>query len=300
MSLPSVSVIVPTLGLEERVDLLDEALASIEEQTGVETVPIAVLNGTQACADVERRLREDGRIRFVRLEEADLPTALAAGRRAVRTPYFTALDDDDLLLPGALARRLSALEADPALDLVVADGFRRSGSDDRRNVGSRVDVDADPLRALLRQNWLLPGSWLARTERIGPELFDGMPRFLECTYLAVRFATQYRLRWLPEPGVVYRIGSPGAETSSRDYVLGQAAALRGILALELPADVRRAFERRVALAYHCASENARREGRRREAWRWHLASLKECGGWRHLAYTRHLLRRLPGSDRAVQ
>ena len=45
-------------------------------------------------------------------------------------------------------------------------------------------------------NWLLPGSWLCRTEAAGPKFFDGMPRFLECTYLGLRFAAECRIRCL--------------------------------------------------------------------------------------------------------
>lgn len=286
----TVSVIVPTLGLRERTNLLDGALASVERQTGIEAVLIVVLNGTRACPDVERRLAGDRAVRLIRLDEADLPTALAAGRRAVRTPYFTALDDDDELLPHALDLRVTALEAEPELDLVVTDGIRLFEGEKRPNIGVDGDVDADPLRALLRRNWLLPGSWLCRSERVGPEIFAGMPRYLECTFLAARFSIGYRLRWIGEPSVLYRVGSPLAETSSRDYVVGQAEALRGILALELPPDVRRGFERRVTAAYHVASEHARRAGRLREAWRWHLKALVERGGWKYLSYSRHLIR----------
>ena len=284
-----VTVIVPTLGLRERAELLDAALASVVRQTDVDVVPIVVLNGTRACPDVERRLRDDPAVRLVRLGEGDLPGALAAGREEVETEYFTALDDDDELLPGALATRVSALRADPALDLVVTNGLLLDEPVREPNVTDGSDIDGDPLRALLVRNWLLPGSWLCRSERVGSELFEGMPRYLECTFLAVRFATRYNLRWLEEPTVVYRVGSPHAESSTINYVVGQAEALKTIAAEDLPPDVKREFEHRIAHAHHMASEAALGQGRALEAWRWHLATLMSPGGWRYLPYTRHLV-----------
>jgi len=284
-----VSVIVPTLGLPERSDLLEAAVASITDQADVEARPIVVLNGSAFSVDVEERLRGDPRVGLVVLEDADLPAALRAGREAVRAPYFATLDDDDALLPGALARHVEALEEDAELDVVVANGIVRSGATEVLHVAPDDAVTDDPMRALLRKNWLLPGSWLGRTERLGVELLRAMPRYLECTYLALRFSGEYRMRWLPEPGVLHRVDGPLSVSRSRAYALGQAEALRGLLALDLPHDVARAFERRIAEAHHAASERDRLAGRLWDAWRWHLASLVAPGGWRYLPYTRRLL-----------
>lgn len=284
-----VSIIVATRGLAERADLLDAALESILDQRGVRAEPIVVLNGTRACPSVERRLAADPRIRLVRLAEAGLPAALAAGRAAVRTPWFGALDDDDQLLPGALELRVRTLLARCELDVVVTNGFQRTGDRDELNVPRDKDVDAGPLRALFRGNWLLPGSWLCRSERVGVDLFDGMPSYLECTFLAARFATEYEMAWLPEPTVAYRLDSPAAESRARPYVVGQAAALRGILALPLPPDVRREVRGRIAAAHHHAAEYDLRSGSLRAAWAAHVASLRSRGGWRFLPFTRHFI-----------
>jgi hypothetical protein len=292
---PAVSVIIATLGLRERADLLEGAITSVAEQVDVRAIPLVVLNGTRACPDVERRLRADRRVRLVMLGEADLPTALRVGRAAVDTPYFGALDDDDVLLPGAIARRVGEFSRRRDLDVVVTNGFRREDGVDELNIPADTDINSDPIRSLLQRNWLLPGSWLCRTDRVGVELFEGMPSYLECTYLAASFATGYTMRWLGEPTVAYRIGSPLAESRSRRYVVGQAAALRRILRLPLPVDVQRALRRRIATAYHSAAEYDRRAGDMQEAWRWHLASLRSTGGWRYLPFTRHLLRPLSWS-----
>ncbi len=302
---PAVTIIIPTLGLGERSGLIESAIESVLRQEGVSPVPLVVLNGTRGSPAVERRIRRDARIRLVTLERADLPTALRVGRAAVDTPYFGSLDDDDELLPGALEHRVELLEGEDSSDgaaavgrgeagdrslpdVVVTNGYRRQDGVDELNVAADARVSEDPLRSLLEGNWLLPGSWLCRSATVHEELFEGMPRYLECTYLAARFATGYRMRWSGRPTVAYRLGSPGAESESRGYVVGQADALRRILELPLPADVERNFRRRIAKAYHGAAEYDRRAGDLGAAWRWHLASLGSPGGWRYLPYTRRL------------
>lgn len=282
-----VSVIIATLGRPERTDLLEAAIASVVDQDEVAAVPIVVLNGTVATEPVERRLRTDSRIRFLRRPDGNLPAALQAGAEAVDTPYFSALDDDDLLLPGALAARVRVLERD-GTDVVVTNGYREYDGVRHLHVSPSTPVADAPLLTLMEANWLLPGSWLCRTDR-ARALFDGMPKYLECTYLAARFGLDFTMSWLDEPTVVYRLGSPSAESQSRDYVLGQPAALGRILELDLPGDVRKVVERKVAEACHAASEREWRAGRLRGAWRWHARSLRARGGWRYLPYSRHLL-----------
>jgi len=286
----AVTVIVPSRGQAERLDALRCAIESIAAQQDVHAIPLIVLNGSDVCPRVEAALRADGRVRVVTQGESSLPNAYLVGRQAVETPWFATLDDDDLLLPGALARRVEELERRPDHAVVVTNGYRRDGGQDVVHIQPPLDVAADPLRALPRRNWLLPGSWLCRSAMVGPAVFDGMPRCLECTFLAARFASELRMVWIDEPTVVYHVGSPLAVTRSRDYIVGQMDALRVILALPLPDDVRRALRRHMAGDYHDAADYDWRAGSLRSAWRWHVASLLEPGGWRHVTFTRHLLR----------
>jgi len=286
----AVTVIVPSRGQPERFDGLRCAIESITTQRDVCATPLIVLNGSRVCPEVAAALRADGRVRVVTRSESSLAGAYLVGRQAVETPWFAALDDDDLLLPGALARRMEELERRPDHAIVVTNGYRREAGQNVLHIQPPLDVAADPLRALPRRNWLLPGSWLCRSALVGPSLFEGMPPCLECTFLAARFASELRLVWLDEPTVVYHVGSPLAVTRSREYIVGQMDALSVILALPLPADVRRALRRHMAGDYHDAADYDWRAGSLRSAWRWHLASLLAPGGWRHVTFTRHLLR----------
>lgn len=287
---PAVTIIIPTRGLRERAASLEAAITSASTQCDVRPVVIVVLNGPRRDPAVEGSLRADPRITLVVRDRANLPAALAAGRAMVETPWFTALDDDDLLLPNALSLRLQALEQQPECAAVVTNGWRRNGSGDTLQVASHDDVSADPLRAMLAHNWLLPGSWLCRSDRVGTDVFEGMPDFLECTYLGLRLASEHRIVWRDTPTVIYTVGSPSAESASRAYVLGQVTALRRIIALPLPDDVRRTLRSRIAGAYHAAADHDRRAGSLGAAWRWHLTSLLQPSGWRYAPFLRHLVR----------
>jgi len=287
---PAVTIIIPTRGLRERAASLEAAIASAATQCDVRPVVIVVLNGPQREPAVERALRADPRITLIVRERAGLPAALATGRAMVATPWFTALDDDDVLLPNALSLRLRALDQHPECAAVVTNGWRRNGSGDTLQVPSHDDVSADPLRAMLVRNWLLPGSWLCRSDRVGTDVFEAMPDFLECTYLGLRLASEHRIVWRDTPTVIYTVGSPSAASSSRAYVLGQVSALRRIIALRLPADVRRTLRSRIGGAYHDAADHERRAGALGAAWRWHLTSLLQPSGWRYAAFVRHLVR----------
>jgi hypothetical protein len=256
----------------------------------VTTTVIVVLNGPDRDPGIERELRDNVRISLVVRDVRGLPAALAAGRALVRTPWFSTLDDDDLYLPGALQLRVRALEQRPDCAAAITNGYIRAGGCDTLHVKGEHRIHADPVRAMLDRNWCLPGSWMCRASMIGADLFDEMPSYLECTYLALRIASSYPVVWIDTPTVVYNVGSPLAESLSRADVLGQVGALQRIVELDLPNDVREAFRARIAGAYHAAADHERRAGALLEACRWHIASMLQRSGWRYASFTRHLVR----------
>ena len=285
----AVTVIIPTLALGVRSRLIEQAIESVHSQTGVRASPLVVVNGNRQDAQVVDALRRDTRVRMLMAGEADLPGALRLGRAHVHTPWFTALDDDDLLLPNALSARVLALRARLDCAAVVTNGFRRDLSGDTLHVPDFSAVRRDPLRGLMSFNWLLPGSWLGRTAAFEDELFERMPRYLECTYLAVRFATTHGCCFLDVPTMVWSADTPHSVSKSREYELGMEAALSRIVELDLPADIRHGFRRRLAAARNSAAALYLQEGDRRAAWRSHLRALRGPASWRFLGLTPRLL-----------
>ena len=283
-------MIVPSEIRRERAPLLREALRSILAQEGVDAHPIVIVNGAAADAGLRAELEQDPRITVRVTGEASLPRAIRLGRELVTTEWFGELDDDDLLLPGALAARVALLSAQPDTDVVVTNGYRQEPGGRVLQVPDPARVRADPLRAMLDSNWLLPGSWLARTTSVGAELFDAMPKYLECTYLGLRFASGYRMHFLETPTVVWRTDTPSSMSKSRDFALGQVAALQRLLELPLPREVAEELEQHLTRALHARAVLRLREGATREAWRDHVSSLRRPGGLRYLAFTPSLIR----------
>ncbi len=287
--LPAISVIMPTRGLRERHGLLHQALQSVLSQDSVAAVPILVINGPDRDPELTRELQNDRRLRVIVLEDASLPAALLAGRRMVDTPWFAELDDDDLLLPRALADRVEALEANPDCDAIVTNGLKRAGTGDTLSIQNISVVRHDPLRALAKENWLLPGSYLCRAETVGPGLYEGMPQYLECTYLAISLASRFRLQFLDRPTVVWRMDTPRSESKSRAYVLGQVTAIRRLLELDLPPDVRTRLRHAVSSASYNIAKLYLREKNLSQAWRWYFRALRQPGGWRYVGFLRRLV-----------
>jgi hypothetical protein len=285
----AITVIMPTRALPERAVLLRRAIDSVLQQQGVHVAPLLVINGPSADPAIVRELDADPRLRVTRLEQASLPAALHHGRGLVDTAWFAELDDDDVLLPDALAARLAALQANPPSDVVITTGYRRTAHGDEVNVHDTTAIRRDPLLALCGANWLLPGSWLCRTSPASERLFEHMPPYLECTWLAIQFAMHHTVHFLEQPTVIWHVDSPRAVSRSRDYVLGQVPALERILGLDLPPAVHAAFRRQISPACHEIADLRLREGNRRDALAWHLRSLREPGGLRWLPFTRRLL-----------
>jgi glycosyltransferase involved in cell wall biosynthesis len=285
----SVTVIIPTLALRERADLIQRAVGSVLSQEGVRATPLLIVNGDRHDAELVRSLRADPRVKIVRRAEKGIPLALKAGRALVTSPWFGSLDDDDLLLPGALATRVDALAQHPEIDVVVSNGFKCGTYGDTLLIQDVAAVRRDPLGTLLEGNWLLPGSWLCRTDIAPADLFEKMPRHLECTYLAVRFATSGRMLFLAEPMIKWSATTPDSAAKSPEYRAGHVAGLKQILELPLPRSFRAGLRRKLSAAYHRVSGDCLAAGRIRDAWRWHLASLVEKGGTRYLPYTRRLV-----------
>ncbi|RPH59144.1 MAG: glycosyltransferase family 2 protein, partial [Burkholderiales bacterium] len=159
-TVPSVSVIMPTLARPQRARSLRAAVDSVLSQSGVRATPLVVVNGAEYDRSLVAELSGRAGVRVTMLPTADLPGALHAGRERVDTPWFAELDDDDLLVEGTLAGRLALMRDDPGIDVVVTNGTCRCSDRDAPLLTGIADIAADPLAALARGNWLSPGGAL--------------------------------------------------------------------------------------------------------------------------------------------
>src|SRR4030095_308398 len=149
-----VSVVIPTLALRERSALVWRAIESVVSQQDVRAAVIVGINGPLRDPELVGQLYAEPRLRIVEHPDADLPAALRVGRSHVDGQWFTALDDDDFMLPGALAMRVGALRDCNGFDAVVTSGYCRSNEGDTLSIGDVERVARDPLGELVRWNWM--------------------------------------------------------------------------------------------------------------------------------------------------
>ncbi|MFP3869123.1 MAG: glycosyltransferase family A protein [Desulfobacteraceae bacterium] len=287
-----VSVIIPTLATKERARYLLRAIDSVISQTSVPTIPIIIANGLACDPGLLDSLRRRKDIRFRSMEQASQPAAIKLGRDLVDTRYFAILDDDDFLLPHAMTTRLSGIQAHPAIDVVVTSGILCNQGHEVVNISDFSDIQSDPLTRFLQCNWMMTGAGLFRTATVPSELFDGMPQYLEWTYLAVRLCVEKKkILFMNNPTVVHFGDHEFGIDKSRQATLGRPRAFERILQLDLPTHVRLFFETQLAAANHAASKLYLKEYNFSSAWSFHLKTLRCRSGWKHLFYLRDFIKK---------
>jgi glycosyltransferase involved in cell wall biosynthesis/GT2 family glycosyltransferase len=108
---PDVTVVIP---VHDNADFLEEALASVYEQTHQSWEIVVVDDGSTDPAVVSFLDSLDRpRLRLHRQENRGLPAARNAGMKLARGEFLVPLDSDDELAPEYMARLLEALRRDP-------------------------------------------------------------------------------------------------------------------------------------------------------------------------------------------
>jgi len=282
------TVIIPTLASSERSVSLVRAVESIHEQEGLCKI-IVVVNGNRRDLDVVSALKRARDTRVLELVEGDLVKALTAGVEAVTTPYFSILDDDDHLMAGAARKRIDYMDRHPEADVLVTPGQRQFM--DGRTVRVPHLNGKDTIASLLDNNWLASCGGVFRRRSVGHDYFASMPRYLEWTYLAFQLARERSVHFMmddPFPHFTI-VETPSSESRSLEYSLAMPGALAQMQDPSLPLEIQRTLSRKVGAALHHAAGRCKKSGRMRDAWRFHLASLRKRDGMKYLLFTRHLL-----------
>jgi glycosyltransferase involved in cell wall biosynthesis len=278
----SVNAIIPTLAERRRWDALRRAIASLRASTAaVDRVEIiVVVNGARWDPEVVSWL-ETQPVRLVRVAEGSAPLAQLVGRQHVTAPCFCFLDDDDEYLPGAIDIRCEVLERDPAVDLVVTNGWRCSGAREAPVFQRLESVERDPLSALFDENWLASCGALFRTDRVGVEFFENYHPYLEWTWLAFRLASAGR-RVAAVDVPTFRIhDTPGSASKSSSYAESERALYERMLSLATRDDVCSLLRDRIQNQWSMRSIEKLGRGDVRGAWVDYRRVLAYPGAWRY-------------------
>lgn len=286
----NVTIIIPTLASKARASSLLRAIRSVTTEQEVPAVPIVVANGTQFDPDLVEQLKSDRSLRYFYFEEGSIPKARNFARTQVDTEFFGFLDDDDYYYPWAIRERLDTLRADPTADVAVSWGERETPEGRRRSpAAGELDVD-DPLRSLMRSNWLTSCGGMFRAATISSEYFDPTVQYLEWTYVAFRVALERKIRFVETDRPHFFVADTSESVSkSLDYILGVGVVLDKMSAWPLPPDVRRALTAKRIVNLHHLAEQHRIKGKLAPAWRFHLQSLAHPAGFKYVPSTRHYL-----------
>jgi glycosyltransferase involved in cell wall biosynthesis len=290
-------IIVPTLAEAHRGSELMRAIDSIRSQGAAALV---VINGHRFDPSVRERLECFEGIRLLCIPEPGLPNAIYVGRCAVAREYFGFLDDDDYLMPGAVAIRESFLQEHPEVDAVVTNGLRDEWGSEPQLFKSRADLDRiekDPLAALLTANWLTPCGALYRSGTVQSDTFLSLTKYAEWTELAFRLIENYRFGFLFENTFV-QSDTPGSLSKHANQARCVLALHKKMASSVKTPGQRRLLAQRICSLHHQIAEEELAANNRGEALHHHLRSLLHAPsiGIRYFAYTRKFFlthRRVP-------
>ena len=286
---PPLTVIIPTMATRERRSVLLRAIDAIRNQDITCHITV-VANGPRRDPDVIADLGRLDDVELLMLDEGNLVKALAAGVNAVRTNYFSVLDDDDILMPSACSRRVRYMEAHPDADALITPGQKQFADERTEWMPARFNAH-DPLASLFDYNWLTPCGGIYRRSHVGPEYFASMPRYLEWTYLAFRLIRERNVHFClndSEPHFTM-FETVGSESQKLEYFMTMPDNLLRMEDPSLSGNIQRLLADKVVRALHEASTRCLEGGQLGDAWRFHVKCLGRGRGIRFLPYTRHLL-----------
>jgi glycosyltransferase involved in cell wall biosynthesis len=243
------TVIIPTAG--RRAELF-RAIASVQAIPAPGAIALVVVNGKEADTAIVDRLRRLPDVRLMLRREAGVSAARAAAVRGVDTPVFCLLDDDDELLPSALATVRAEME--DRADAAALNGYEEHAGGRRTPKFPPESFASSPVLSLLTHHWLSSGGLFVRTERVDPTVFDALPDYLELTYLGLRLACRYRVQRIDRPAFVYHLGAADRVSNGIKYLEEVPHVLRAMAKEFNDADVRRLLRRKEAAVWHSLAE----------------------------------------------
>ncbi len=196
-----VSVIIPTYNRES---ILREAIESVLNQTYKQLELIVVDDCSTDSTEEVLESIEDERFKYVQHDENQGPNAARnTGLEHSSGDYISYLDSDAVLLPSKIEKQVEAMKSSESdIGVVYCSGYSQQGNFVKKSLseGYSGDIYADLLAKDLKV--------VTSTMLIKRECFDrcgdwdqNLPSFNEYD-LCLRFAKEYKFKWISEPLVV--------------------------------------------------------------------------------------------------
>jgi glycosyltransferase involved in cell wall biosynthesis len=284
-----VTVVIPTLCGTERSEQLLRAIASIKAQIDVSVAILVVINGNRFDHNLLTKVKNYG-VGILILEKAGISSARLLGRQNITSPYFMFLDDDDELYPYSTKELLQSFNSSNSdIGIVIADAYSCQRQRNFGFVSTPEEIESNPLKALLKENWLIIQSALFKTESVPAFLFDIETTSNECTLLAFRLANHnIKVKVNTKPLAIIH-DSPNSESKSEHFITKEPDVIKTIIKMDLPKDITSELKQKLSKSFHNNSTYYLNRGLIFKAIHAHINSLILPGGFKYLLYTRHLL-----------
>ena len=218
-----VSVVIPAYGHADYI------LSSVESVLSQSPPPREIIVVDDSSPDdTAARLAPlvaDGRVRYVRQPNAGMAAARNAGAHLATCEYLYFLDDDDLMIPGALGWMVEELQARPAAAMVFGDMvlFSEEPPVELDDASSQAgDVDRIPF--MIFNQLGSPGQVLLRRSAfLAVGGFDPLIWGTDDWDLWLRLLERYPARSARRPVLAYRLH---ANNASRNVARMYASSLR--------------------------------------------------------------------------
>lgn len=221
----TVSVIVPTYG---RGSLLKLALDSLLRQTYPIAEIIIVDDGSDDPLPAE--LTSSSTVRLIRQPHAGRSAARNTGLQAAQGQFIAFLDDDDILPPESIEKRVRYLIDHPTVDVVYTDALAIDAAGVVLGLFQRVNgarPSGQVFAEMLRQNLAPIHAYLFRRgclEKTGQ--FDTVLDSAEDWDFWLRMAMYYRFAYLDAPLACYRIHSAMSSIDVRERLAVNGLAVQ--------------------------------------------------------------------------
>jgi len=290
------TVIIPTTCKAERRESLLAAIESIAKQEGLVSKILIVINGSVYDADLNQVIQKLPNTELVFSKNANLALAIEYGRSLVQTKYFSFLDDDDKYIENTLLTRVSRLEEDASIDVLVTNGYDVSNGEQALRVKDPAIVNRDPLTALMDYNWLASCGGMFRLATVTNEYFKKPIKYYEWTTIAFRVSGELNVVFVDTP--TYCVNDTSVSLSkSAGYIIASESIIRMMLASDKSQKIRKTLNSKLSSVLHTMADFYRHNNNLTSAWYYHIKSLFFIGGYRYLAYTRKLLYTFFKTDR---
>ena len=256
---PLVTVVVPAHNAAAHIPQL---IAGMLQQDYTDWELRIVDDGSTDALEAAVREFPDSRIHLSHQDNQGVSAARNAGLAAAQGEFVVFLDADDWLLPGALARMVTALASQPEAVVVYGEPVRASHAGDLFGVVSAPLFARRPagqvLETVLRRNFIVtPGVAACRTaavRRVGG--FDTSLRVGEDWVLWCALAAEGPYVYLPLPPLLaYRDSESSAIRTSglrlEETLASVAVAYNAAAVQSLPAQIQRRCRRRREAGAYC-------------------------------------------------